>query len=161
MTSCYQGCLVTYICDISTRETRSLTSQEVYIEVFVNLYRTQMYLENLLSLRQVWEVHMYLTIETTSTQQSLIEHINTIGSCHNNDTRVSAKTIHLCEQGIQGILTLVVATIAWILASCATDSIDFIDKDDTWSLCLCLSKRITHTRSSDTNEHLYEIRTRH
>ena len=161
MTGCYQSCLITYISDISAREAWCLTSQKVYIEVFVNLYRTQMHLKNLLSLCKVWEVHMYLTIETSCTQQCLIEHIDTVCCCHNDDTRVSAKAIHLCQQGIQGILSFIIATIARILASCTTNSIDFIDKDDTWCLCLCLSKSIANTRSANTNEHLDKVRTRH
>ena len=161
MTGCYQGCLITYISDISAREAWCLTSQQVYIEVFVSLYRTQMHLEYLLSLCKVWEVHMYLTIKTSCTQQCLIEHIDTVGCCHDDNTRVSAKAIHLCQQGIEGILTFVIAAIARILASSTTNSIDFINKDDTWCLCLCLSKCITNTRSANANEHLDKVRTRH
>jgi hypothetical protein len=40
-----------------------------------------------------------------------------------------------------------------------SDSIDFVDEDDTRSIPLPLEKKITHPRGSNSYKHLNEIRT--
>ena len=42
----------------------------------------------------------------------------------------------------------------------ATNRINFVYKDDTWGVLFRLCEKITHTRSTNTNEHLYKVRTR-
>ena len=62
-----QRSLITYIGDIRTRETRCLTGEEVDIHAVVGLHGLQMYLEYFLTLVQVGQIYMNLTIETTCT----------------------------------------------------------------------------------------------
>ena len=42
-----------------------------------------------------------------------------------------------------------------------TDCIDLVDKDNCWCILFRLSKEVAYTCSTDTNEHLYEIRSRY
>ena len=41
----------------------------------------------------------------------------------------------------------------------ATYCINFVDEDNTWSILLSLSEHVSYTRSTNTYEHLHEIRT--
>ena len=97
MTSGYQGSLVTYVGNVSTRETGSLTCQEVDVKILVELQRLQVYLEYLLALVEVGQVDMYLAVETTGTHQGGVKHIGTVGGSKGDDTTVGPETVHLCQ----------------------------------------------------------------
>ncbi len=63
-----QRCLITYIGNIGARESRCLTSQQVHIHRCIQFQRTQVNTEYLLTLVQVGQVHMNLTVESSGTQ---------------------------------------------------------------------------------------------
>ena len=64
-----QGCFITNVGDISTREAWGLTSEEVDIDAVIRLHWLQMHLEHLLALIEVRKVYVDLTIETSCTKQ--------------------------------------------------------------------------------------------
>ena len=109
MARCNQGCLVTYVSDVGSREARRLTGQEVDINAVVNLHRLQMHLKYFLALIKVRQVYMYLTVETTSTKQGRVEHVSTVRSCENDYAAVGSEAVHLCQQGIKRVFALVIA----------------------------------------------------
>ena len=131
MTGSYQGSLVTDIGDISTREARCLTGQEVDVHAVVGLHRLQMHLEHLLTLVEVRQVYMDLTVEAPCTQQRRVEHVGTVCGSQDYHTRVRAKTVHLRQQGIERILALIVATHGWILRAGTAHGVNLIYKYNT------------------------------
>ena len=157
MTSCDECSFVANIGNISTRETWSLTSQEVDIKRLVELQRTQMHAKNLFALIKIGKVDMNLTIETTRTQQCLVKNVNTVGSRKNDNATICSKAIHLSQQLVERILTFIVTTHCGILSTSTSHSINLIDKDDTWSLLLGLTEKIAHTRSTNADKHLHKI----
>ena len=154
-----QGCFITYIGDIGTRESWCLTGEEVDIHAVVCLHRLQMHLEHFLTLIKVRQIHMNLAIKTSCTQQGRVEHICTVCGCEDNHTRVRAKAVHLCQQGIQRVLALVIASHRRILRTSTAHSIDLVDEDDTRTLGLRLLEEVANTRGTHAHEHLDEIRT--
>ena len=130
MAGCNQCSLVADIGDIGTRETWSLTGQEVDIYAIVGLHGLKMYLEDLLALVEVGEIDVNLTIETSGAQQGRVEHVGPVGGSQDDHARVCAEAIHLCQQGVQRVLALVVATHGRILRAGTTHSVDLIDEDD-------------------------------
>ncbi len=42
-----------------------------------------------------------------------------------------------------------------------TESIQFIDEDNAWSLVLGLREKVSHSRCTDPDKHLYKIRAAH
>ena len=73
-----QGSLITNVGNIGTGETWGLTGQEVDIDAVIRLHRPQMHFEYLLTLIEVRQVNVDLTIEAASTQQRRVEHIGTV-----------------------------------------------------------------------------------
>ena len=69
-----------------------------------------MHLENLLTLGKVGQIHIDLTVETSCTEQRLVEHISTVGGSKYDNTAVGTESVHLCKERVERILTLVVAT---------------------------------------------------
>ena len=161
MTGGNQRGLVADIGDIGSREAGRLTGEEVDINRLVNLQWFQMYQEYLLTFVQVWQVYMDLTVETARTEQGRVEHVSTVGGSKDNDTAVGTKTVHLREQGVQRVLTLVVTTHRGVTATRTAHSIDLINEDDARRLCLGLLEEVADTTGTYTYEHLHEVGTRH
>jgi hypothetical protein len=106
---------------------------------------------------EIGEVDSDLTIKTSRTEKSRVKDIDTIGSSNGNDTRVSIETIHLHQNLIHSLFALVI-TSSISRTTLTTDGIDLID--DARSVLPGLTEDITHTRSTNTNKHLNEFRTR-
>ncbi len=58
--------------------------------------------------------------------------------------------------GLHPLLTLII-TSAVAAVTALSDRINLIDKDDARRIFLRLLKQVTHTRCSDTDEHLHKI----
>ena len=156
-----QGSLITNVGNICTREAWCLACEEVDIHAIVSLHGLQMHLEYLLTLIEVRQVNVDLTIETACTQQGGVEHVSAVGGCKDDYTRVGAEAVHLCKQGIQGVLALIVTSHSRILGTGTAYGIDLVDEDDAWTLLLGLLEKVTHSRGTDAHEHLHEVGTRH
>ena len=156
-----EGSLVTYICNISTREARGLASQEIHVHSFIYLDRLEVNQEDCLTLVQAWEIYVDFSVKTACAEQGAVEHIYTVGSCQNDDTTIGTETVHLCKQGVECVLSLVVSAHCRVLAAGTAHSIDLIDEDDARSLFLCLAEEVAYARCTHADEHLNKVRTAH
>ena len=98
VTGCNQSGLIADIGDIGTGESRGLAGQQVHIDVLAQFDVAQVYAEHLLTLVQVGQIQMYLTVKTSCTQQGLVQNVHTVGGSQDYDTAVGAESVHLCEQ---------------------------------------------------------------
>ena len=103
-----------------------------------------MYAEHSLALVQVRQIQVYLTVKTACTQQSLVKYIHTVGGCQNDYAAVGAESVHLSEQLVQGVLTLVIAAHCGVLAAGTAYGVNLINEYDAWSLLFCLAEQVTH-----------------
>ena len=158
MASSDERCLITYVSDVGTRESRCLTRQQIHIYRLIQLQRLQVHTEYLLTLVQVGQVYMYLTVKSSCTQQRLVEDIHAVRSSQDDHTRVRTKSVHLREQLVERILALIVATHRGVLATRTAYGIYLVDEDDTGSLLLSLAEEVAHTRRTHTHKHLHEVR---
>jgi thiamine phosphate synthase YjbQ (UPF0047 family) len=101
--------------------------------------------EYFFSFVQVGQVYMYLTVETSCTQQRLVEHIHTVGGCEDDDTAVGAESVHLGEQLVQCVFSFVVAAHGGILAAGTAHGIYFVDEDDARSFLFRLFEQVAYT----------------
>ena len=76
-------------------------------------------------------------IETTRPQQRRIEHVRPVGRRHHDDALVSAEAIHLGEELVEGLLTLVVPT-AQTSTAMPANGVDLIDENDAGSVLFAL-----------------------
>src|SRR4051794_25821209 len=86
--------------------------------------------KNLLATANIWSRHNDATVETTWTKKSWIENVRTIGCSDQDHAFVGFKAVHFNEKLIESLLTLIV-TATQACATVTTDSIDFVDEDDT------------------------------
>ena len=117
-----------------------------------------MYFQDLLTATDIRQWNNDLAIKTARTLQRRVKYIRTVGCCDHNNGLVAFKTIHFNQQLVQCLLTLIIAT-AQTGTTLTADSINFINKDDTWRIFLSLLEHIADTARTDTDKHFYEVRT--
>ena len=104
---------------------------------------------------------MNLTVETSCTEQCLVEHIYTVGGCQYDNAAVCTESVHLCEQRIQRILAFVVASHRWILRASTPYCIYLVDEYNRRCFLFGLSERIANTACTYTHEHFDKVGTTH
>src|SRR6056300_1888482 len=100
-----------------------------------------------------------LTVETTWTEEGVIEDVDTVRSSDDHNTSLIIETIHLGQELVNGLLTLV---IGWHISTTTllTNSINLIDEHDTRLILSCLLEKFAYALGSNTYEHLNEVRGR-
>ena len=115
-------------------------------------------LEDLLPTSDVGQRNDDLAIEATGTKQRRVEHVGTIGRGDDDDPFVALETVHFDQQLIESLFAFVVPS-SKPRAAVAADGVDFVDENDAGRMLLRLLEHVAHTRCTDTDEHLDEIRT--
>ena len=157
----YESRLVAHVCYVGSGESRSLPRQEVYVHSVVCLHRSEVHLEYLLTLVEVWQVHVYLPVEASGSEQCLVEHVGAVGRRQYDYAAVGSETVHFYEQRVECVLPLVVASHGGVLASCPSHGVYLVYEDDARSLLLRLSEEVAHAACSHSHEHLHEVRSAH
>ena len=152
--------LIAHIGNIRSGEAGRMLGDKIQVEIRSQFNFAQMHLKDFLTLIQVRQINVNLTVKTTGPHQSLVQNIGPVGRSQDNHPAVGVKTIHLRQQLIERILPLIVGRETGILAPGTSHRIDFIDKHDAGSFFLGLAEQIPHTGSTDSNEHFDEIRAR-
>jgi hypothetical protein len=141
---------------IRSGEPRGSTSYNVEIDVVRQRNLLGMNLEDAETTVEVGTGHNHTSVETTGTHKRGVKHVRTVCCGDKDNALIALETVHLYEELIEGLLSLVV-TATHAGATVATDGVDLIDEDDTWSVLLSLDEEVSNTGRSYTNEHLHEI----
>ena len=128
------------------------------IDVFRQGLASGMDLEDFLAAFYIRSADRDLSVKTSGTQNGGVQDIGPVGRRHDDDAFVDAETVHLDQQLVEGLLTLIVGA-AQSGASAPGDRVDLIDENDTGGVLFGLIKHVPDTGSADTDEHLDEIRT--
>jgi hypothetical protein len=107
---------------------------------------------------QVRSRHHDASVETTWSHERWIEYVWTVGSRDEDNALVALETIHLNEELVERLLTLIVTT-THASTTVTTYGIDLIDEDDTRSVLLTLNEEVTNSGRSHSHEHLNKVRT--
>ena len=150
--------LVEDIFDIRAREASRKSCKGLEVDVRSKRFVACVYLKYFLSALDVGDVDVDLSVESARTHKCRVENIGTVGCRHNDNGRTCLEAVHLHEQLVERLLSLVVAA-AETRASLTTDRIDFVDEDDARHILLRLLEQVSDARRADAYEHLHEVRT--
>ena len=154
-----QGALVDDIGQVGARGTGRGAGNRGQVNRRLGLHTLGVKLKDVLTAGQIGQLDGDAAVKTTGAQQRRIETVGAIGCGKDNDTLVVIEAIHLGQQLIERLLTLVVAAKTAAIAL-LTDGIDLVDKHDARGLFLGLLKKVTHLGGATADEHLDELRTR-
>ena len=150
-----QSSLVDDVGDVGATGSGSSATDYIQVDIAV-FYLLQMYLEDCLTSFQIRQLHDNAAIETSGTQQCLVQALRPVGGGKDHHAFGGIETVHLSEQLVERLLTLI---IAHGLVTALADGIDLVDEDDTRCLLCSLTEQITHLGSTHTDEHLYKLGT--
>ena len=117
----------------------------------------RMYLEDCLSALQIRQLHGNSSVESTGTQQCLIQCFGSVRCRQNNNTLSAVKAVHLRQQLVQCLLPLIVAAHA-VAVTLFPDGINFINKYDTGCFFVCLLKKVAHLCRAHADKHFHKFR---
>mmetsp|Transcript_39127 Transcript_39127/g.61569 ORF Transcript_39127/g.61569 Transcript_39127/m.61569 type:complete len:482 (+) Transcript_39127:648-2093(+) len=114
------------------------------------------HLQDLFPSLDVRQPHGHAAIEAPRPQQGVVQDVGTIGGGHHDDSAVPFEAVHLCQDLIQGLLALIVAT-AHAGAALPADGVDLIDEDDAGRLLLGLLEDITDPGGTNAHKQLNKL----
>ena len=116
-----------------------------------------MHLEDLLTAFNVRQAHIYLAVKPARAQQRLIQDIRAVCGRDNDNALVCTEAVHLHQQLVQRLLTLVVSA-AQPCAALAAHCVDLINEHDTGRSLFRLIEKVTHTGRAHAHIHLHKVR---
>ena len=102
-------------------------------------------------------VHDHLTVEAAWAQQCGIEDVGPVGGAHDDEASVSGEPVHLDEDLVERLLTLVVA-LSDTGTTLTPGGVKLVNEDDRRRRLACLAEEIADARGADADERLDEIR---
>ena len=140
---CTKCRLVDDVCKLRSGGSGSHARNLKVVHIVGNLDLLCMNAQNRLSALEIREFYRNTAVKSTRSCQCRIKRFRSVRRCQNDNSVISLKSIHLGEQLVQRLLSLVVSTeisAITLLSNC----IDLVDEDDTRSLLFRLLKEVTH-----------------
>src|SRR6266568_1224700 len=158
-TCCQQSGFIDEIGDVSANHPRGGTGDVNQVHVFCQWDVVRVNLENGQATIPVGTLDCHTSIEAAGAQERFVQSIWAIGCCNDNNGLARLKAVHLNQQLVQGLLTLVAAIDAG--PALTTHGINFIEEDDAGRGFLSLLEEITHAAGANTDQHFDKLRTAH
>ena len=152
-----QGCFVDDVGKFRTGCTGSHAGHGVEVDARGQRHLFGVHFQNLFAALEVGQLHRHAAVKASGTGQGRVQRIRAVGGRQNDDAGVALKAVHLGEQLVQSLLTLVVATEIAAVAL-LTDGIDLIDEHNAGGLFLGLPEQVAHLGCAHAHEHLHEFR---
>ena len=153
----HNGSFINHIGKICTNCTACSQCNRIQIHTLIQMYILRMNLQDLHTSLQVRLIYDNSTVKTSRTKKRLIQNLRTVRSTQYQNTLRSIETIHLRQQLVQRLLTLLITSTVFTVTA-SPNGINFIDKNNTWCILGCFLKQISYTGSSDTDIQFNKVR---
>ena len=154
-----QSRFVHKVCKVRTRETGRAARNDAQVHVRPKRCFAGVHTQDFLAAFDVGITDGDLTVKTSRAQQGGVQYVFAVGRRDNDHAFVGFKTVHLNQQLVQRLLTLIVATTVTGTTGPA-HSVDFVDEHDAGRIFLGLFEHVAHTGCTHANEHLDKVGTR-
>ena len=155
-----QSTFVDDVGQLSAGGTGSHSCDNAVVNVRIRLDLLGMNLEDCFTALQIRQFYRNTAVKPSRPQQRRIQRLRTVRRGENNDAAVGFETIHLGQQLVESLFTLIVAAIV-AGNTLSADGIDFIDEDDARRLFLGLLEEVTDLGGPHADEHFNKFRTAH
>ena len=131
--------LVQQIFQIGAGKSRSAAGHLVQIHILSQRLFPHMDVQDLPAALDVRQTHIDLAVKASRAQQRRVEDIHPVGGGQHHNAFVGTEAVHLHQQLVESLLTLVVAA-AQTAAALAAHGVDLINKDDGRAILFGLGK---------------------
>mmetsp|Transcript_7684 Transcript_7684/g.13381 ORF Transcript_7684/g.13381 Transcript_7684/m.13381 type:complete len:294 (-) Transcript_7684:2466-3347(-) len=157
--SCQNGRLVHQVLQICTAEARGSLGNIGQRDLLLQFLVADVDIQNLLAALDIWQAHGHASVETSWPQERIVQDVGSVCGSDDDDTAVAFKAVHLCQNLVQSLLSLIVST-SHAGSSLTSNSIDLINEDNAWGLLLGLLEDVSHSRGSNAHKQLDELGSR-
>ena len=147
-----QGGLVDDVGQIRARRAHRGAGDGGVIDILGRGDITGMHAQHSLAAAKIGQIHRDAAVKAAGAQQGGVQNLRTVGSAQHHNTLGGVKAVHLGQQLVERLLTLIVGGQTHRVALLA-DSVDFINKDDARSLFIGLLEQIAHAGRARAYEH--------
>ena len=150
--------LVQHVREVGAREAGGPARHHGEVDVRSDRLALLVNLEDLQTALHVGPVDRDLAVEAAGAQERRVEDVGPVGGGDQDDAALHVEAVHLDQQLVEGLLTLVVTT-AEAGAAVPADRVDLVDEDDRRRVRLGLLEQVADSGGTDTDEHLDEVGT--
>ena len=144
---CVDGSFVDHVGEVGAHCSAGRQRDLFQIHGLVHADVLGVYFQNFDSALEVGSVHDDPSVKAAGTKQRLIQDLRPVGRADDQDTLGRLKSVHLGEQLVQGLFSLLVAAAVLGIAAPA-DGVDLVDKNDAGRVLVGLLEEVTHTGSA-------------
>ena len=98
-----------------------------------------------------------LAVEATRPQEGRVQDVGPVGRTEHDDPERAGEAVHLDEQLVEGLLTLVVAA-THAGATLAASGVELVDEDDAGGELARLAEQVPHASGAHADQRLHELR---
>jgi hypothetical protein len=139
-----ESSLVDEVREICARESRGSGGERVEVDLAGDRLAARVNLEDLSAPETVGPVDDDLTIEAPGPEQRGVKDVGAVRGGDEDDVVLHLEAVHLDQELVQGLLTLVV-TASEARAAMAADCVDLVHEDDAGRGLLRLLEEVAHT----------------
>src|SRR5271156_2791245 len=143
-------CLIDQIFEVSSRHTTGGPGDQCSINIGSDGYILHVMLQDFDSASNIREVDSNMAIKSAWTSQCLVKGFRIVRGGDEDDTCAWTEAIELGQKLIQGLLRVGRISSVSLAANC----IQFVNKDDTWSLVPGLGEQVANTFCAHANVEL-------
>jgi hypothetical protein len=100
-------------------------------------------------------------VEATRSQERRVQHLGPVGGGEDDDALGAAEPVHLGQDLVEGLLSLVVGAERGSAGAGLTDAVELVDEHDRRGHRLGFDEQIAHPAGPDADDHLDELARRH
>ena len=153
--------LVDQVAQIGTDHPGSLRRDLVEVDVVRQRHTPGVDLEDRRASVAIRRIDRHPPIKPTRPQQRRIEDVRPVGRREHDHAGAGVKAVHLGQDLVERLLTLVVPAHHRSAAARPADRVELVDKDDRRGGLLGLLEQVTHAAGAHADHHLDELRRRH
>ena len=113
--------------------------------------------QDALAALQIGQLDGHAAVKTARAGQRRIQGFRAVRRRQDDDALCGVKAVHLGQQLVQRLLTLVVAAKVGAAVTLLADRIDFINKDDAGRFFTRLLEQVAHLGRTHADEHLHKL----
>ena len=143
--SCRQDCsFIEHVFNICTSKANCYFCKNFEINIVIKRLVASMNFQNSFSATNIWNIDVHLSVKPARSQKCWIKNIRTVGCCQNDYPFIWLKTIHFNKKLIESLLSFIISATK-TGTTLATNSINFINKNNARFIFLGLVKKISHS----------------
>ena len=155
--SCQDCRLIQEIFKIRSCKSGSRLRDLLKVNILAKRFPFRMNFQDLFPSLYIRPAYHNLPVKAAGAQDCRIQDIYTVGSGHYDDSFIDAEAVHLYQQLVQRLLSLIMSA-AHSRPAASRHGINLINENNAWRILLRFFEQIPYAGRANSDKHLYKVR---